>query len=198
MLKFKIDFKSFLEGKGIFSKPENFMVALINGYQGSGKTYFAVYNILTNFRKFKVYTNIQSFKSSCNEVCYFTKIDELYNNHDTNCVFVIDECSKKWAKDSKIDRDFYSWLQQSRKHSRYVFLIFQEYLQVPNWLRGIANLSYVTKRILFTPILITTLGRPVLDNDTCEWGLEELSILVYKRNKKIASHYDTYELINTL
>ena len=198
MLKIKIDFKSFIEARGIVSSSENFMVALINGYQGSGKTYFAVYHILTNFKGCKIYTNIHSFHSSNNEVFYFTRIDELYNNHDTNCVFVIDECSKKWAKDSKIDRDFYSWLQQSRKHGRYVFLIFQEYIQVPNWLRGVANLSYVTKKIPLTPILVTTLGRPVLDNDTCEWGLEELAIRIYKRNKKIALHYDTYELINTL
>lgn len=198
MLKIKIDFKSFIEARGIISSNDDFLVALINGYQGSGKTFFAIYNLLRNFKGRVVYTNIHSFNSDVHDVRYFTKLSEIYDNHEKGAVFLIDECSKKFTKDSKIDLAFYSWLQQSRKHSRYVFLIFQEYIQVPNWLRGVANLSYVTRKVPLSPILITTLGRPVLDPDTCEWGLEELAIKIYKRNRFIASHYDTNELINTL
>ena len=58
--------------------------------------------------------------------------------------------SKKYTKDSHIDKAFYSWLQQSRKHNRQVYLITQEYLQVPQWLRGVANLVYTTKKISYT------------------------------------------------
>ena len=198
MLKIKIDFKSFLR-KGLKNVSDDFLVALINGYQGSGKSYFAIYNLETNFKsKRTIYTNIKSYKSNIHNVIYFTYIEELYNNHEYNCIFVIDELSKKYTKDSKIDKPFYSWLQQSRKHHRYVYLITQEYLQVPNWLRGVANLSYTTRKIPFTPIMITTLGEPILDKDTCEWGLHELSLRIYKRNKSIAKLYDTYELINEL
>lgn len=198
MLKIKIDFKSFLR-KGLKNNKDDFLVSLINGYQGSGKTYFAIYNIESTFTKKRtIYTNIKSYKSSTHNIIYFTYIEELYNNHDYNAIFLIDELSKKYTKDSKIDKPFYSWLQQSRKHSRYVYLITQEYLQVPNWLRGVANLSYTTKKIPLTPIMITTLGEPILDKDTCEWGLHELSIRIYKRNKTIANMYDTNELINEL
>lgn len=198
MLKISIDLKSFLK-KGLKNQQDNFLVALINGYQGSGKTYYAIYNLETKFKsKRTIYTNIKSYKSNIHNVIYFTYIEELYNNHDYNAIFVIDELSKKFTKDSKIDKPFYSWLQQSRKHNRYVYLITQEYLQVPNWLRGVANLSYTTKKIPLTPIMITTLGEPILDKDTCEWGLHELSIRIYKRNKTIAKLYDTYELINEL
>lgn len=198
MLKIKIDFKSFFH-KGLKNSKDDFLVALINGYQGSGKTYFSIYNVETIFKsKRTIYTNIKSYKSNIHNVIYFTYIEELYNNHDIGSIFIIDELSKKFTKDSKIDKPFYSWLQQSRKHNRYVYLITQEYLQVPNWLRGVANLSYTTKKIPLTPIMITTLGVPELDKDTCEWGLHELSLRIYKRNKIIAKLYDTNELINEL
>lgn len=198
MLKIKIDFKSLFK-KGIKNVKDDFLVALINGKQGSGKTYYAVYQAEVIFSKpITIYTNIKSYKSLKNKVIYFDTIDEIYNNHDTYCMFIIDELSKKYTKDSKIDKPFYSWLQQSRKHHRYVYLITQEYLQVPNWLRGVANLSYTTKKLPLLPLMVTTLGIPTLNNDTFEWGLSELAIRIYKRNKSIAKLYDTYELINDL
>lgn len=198
MLKVKIDFKSMLK-KGIKNLPDDYMVALINGRQGSGKSFYAIYQAEEIYKQpLKIYTNIRSYKSKKNEVIYFTYIEELYNNHDTNCMFIIDELSKKFTKDSKIDKPFYSWLQQSRKHHRLVFLITQEYLQVPNWLRGVVNYSFTTKKIPLTPLMITTLGIPTLDKDNFEWSLQELAIRIYKRNKSIAQLYDTYELINTL
>lgn len=198
MLKVKIDFKSMFK-KGIKNIKDDFIVALINGSQGSGKSYYAIYQAECIFKKpITIYTNIKSYKSLKNKVVFFTNIEELYNNHDTYCMFIIDELSKKYTKDSRIDKYFYSWLQQSRKHHRYVYLITQEYMQVPNWLRGVASLSYTTKKIPLTPFMITTLGVPTLNKDTYEWGLQELSILIYKRNKYIANLYDTYELINEL
>lgn len=198
MLKIKVDFKSIFK-KGIKNVQDDFIVALINGVQGSGKTFYGVYQAEVIYKKpITVYTNIKSYKSLKNKVVYFDYIEELYNNHDTYCMFLIDELSKKFTKDSRIDKAFYSWLQQSRKHHRYVYMITQEYLQVPNWLRGVATLSYTTKKIPLTSLMITTLGIPELDKDTCEWGLKELAIRIYKRNKCIASLYDTYELINEL
>lgn len=197
MLKIKIDFKSFIR-KGIKNNVDDFMIALINGYMGSGKSYYGIYKLENEFKGWRVYTNIQSYNSENLDVIHFTSIEELYNNHDKHCVFLIDELSKRYTKDSKIDKPFYSWLQQSRKHQRYVFIITQEYLQVPNWLRGIANLSYTTKKIPLTSIMITTLGTPVLDPDTCEWVIQEQALRIYKRNKFIANLYDTNELINSL
>lgn len=198
MLKIKIDLKSFIH-KGIKNQRDEFLIALVNGYQGSGKSFFAIYNVETIFdKKRTIYTNIHSYTSPKHNVKYFTRLTEIYDNHEQNAIFIIDELSKKFTKDSKIDKDFYSWLQQSRKHHRYVYMITQEYLQVPNWLRGVANLSYTTRKIPLTPIMITTLGRPVLDKETCEWGLQELVLRIYKRTKKIGILYDTYELINEL
>lgn len=198
MLKIKIDFKSFFK-KGIKNINDDFIVALINGVQGSGKSFYAIYQAEVIYKKpIRIYTNIKSYKSNKNDVIYFTHIEDLYNNHDTYCMFIIDELSKKFTKDSKIDKSFYSWLQQSRKHHRYVYMITQEYLQVPNWLRGVANLSFTTKKVPLFPLMITTLGIPELDKDTCEWGLKELAIRIYKRNKYISNLYDTFELINEL
>ena len=197
MLKISIDLPSLFQ-KGITNTKDDFLVALINGYQGSGKSYYGIYNLERNFKGRVVYTNIMSYKSESLEVRYFKNLSDIYDNHDIGVVFLIDELSKKFTKDSKIDKSFYSWLQQSRKHKRYLYLITQEYLQVPLWLRGIATLSYTTRKVPLTPFMITSLGTPVLDNDTKEWVLEEHSIRIYKRTKNIASLYDTYELINTL
>lgn len=197
MLKIKIDFKSIFK-KGIKNIEDDFIVALINGRQGSGKTYYAIYQAEVIFTKpITIYTNIKSYCSLKNKVIYFDTIEELYNNHDTHCMFIIDELSKKYTKDSRIDKPFYSWLQQSRKHHRFVYMITQEYLQVPNWLRGVANLSYTTKKLPVLPLMVTTLGIPTLNEDF-EWGLSELAIRIYKRNKSITKLYNTYELINEL
>ncbi len=197
MLKISIDYLSFFK-RGIKNQKDDFLIALINGYQGSGKTYYAIYNVEQNFKNRIIYTNIKSYRSDRHEVRYFTNLTEIYDNHDIGAIFIVDELSKKFTKDSKIDKPFYSWLQQSRKHSRYVFLITQEYLQVPNWLRGVANVSYSTKKIPLTPFMITSFGIPYLDTDTCEWSIDEQAIKIYKRTKELSSHYDTYEIINTL
>lgn len=196
MKKIRIDFPSFFK-RGIKSSTDDYQVALINGSQGTGKSYYGIYLIKKRFSDRKIFTNIHSFKDDSLDITYFTKIDEIYNNHEKNAIFLIDELSKRYVKDSKIDLRFYSWLQQSRKHSRYVFLITQEYMQVPNWLRGVANLSYTTTKLPFG-LIKTTLGVPILDKDTFDWALDEQAILIYKRNKKIADLYDTYELINEL
>lgn len=92
---------------------------------------------------------------------------------------------------------FYSWLQQSRKHQRYVYLITQEYIQVPTWLRGVANSVYTTRK-LFLNLFITSLGKPVLNDETKEWETQNYLYLIYKRTKKISNYYDTFELVNTL
>lgn len=198
MLKVKVDFKSFFR-RGLPNTENEFLICLITGLQGSGKTYYGIKKMeeLGGYQKggVVIYTNILSYHSDINEVRYFNSISELYDNHVKDCVFLIDELSKVYVKDSKIDRAFYSWLQQSRKHRRKVYMITQEYIQVPQWLRGVANLVYTTRKYGF--VCITSLGTPVLTEDK-EWGINELSITIYKRNKKIANLYDTFELINSL
>lgn len=144
-----------------------------------------------------IFTNIKSYTSYRNDVRYFEKIEDIIDNVEDNCIFLIDEVSKRYTKDSKQDLRFYSWLQQSRKHRRYVYLITQEYIQVPTWLRGIANKVYTTSKVPFLPLFQTSLGIPVL-NDNYEWDIQTLAIIFYKRTKKISDLYDTFESINTL
>lgn len=145
----------------------------------------------------KIYTNIKSYKSLKNNIIYFDKIEDITDNTEDCCIFLIDEISKKYTKDSKQDLKFYSWLQQSRKHKRYVYLITQEYIQVPIWLRGIANKVYTTSKVPLLPIFKTSLGVPVL-NDNYEWDINTLYVIYYKRTKKISDLYDTFESIDNL
>lgn len=191
----KIDFASFIRPKPPKIN-DDFFIGLITGYQGSGKTYFAIYHLERMKKRSVVFTNIKSYKSQKHKIIYFEKIEEIYNNNEVGAIFVIDEISKKYTKDCKQDLKFYSWLQQSRKHNRYVYLITQEYLQVPIWLRGIANQVYTTKKI--GPIFKTSLGVPVLDKETMEWGIDTTGFIIYKRNKKYSKLYNTFEFVDTL
>ena len=195
LLKFDIRTKSFFQ-RGIKNIKDDFFIGLITGYQGSGKTYMGV-QLASENKRDKIITNIKTLNIPNKKIHYFTRLEEIYNIDDNNCLFLIDEVSKRFTKESKQDRAFYSWLQQSRKHNRYVYLITQEYLQVPTWLRGVANKVYTTKKFIFS-LFITSLGVPVLNDETKEWETENFLYIIYKRTKRVASMYDTFELTNTL
>ena len=197
MLKIKIDFKSFIQ-RGIKPINEDFFIRMITGYQGSGKSYLAIkfaHQNEDNSRKIK--TNIKSYYESTKTIEYFDKIEDIVHDNDDNITYIIDEVSKKYNKESKIDKPFYSWLQQSRKHNRHVYLITQEYIQVPTWLRGIANTIYTTSKVPLLPIYKSILGTPYLD-ENCEWSINEFLVIYYKRTRSIASLYDTRESIDNL
>lgn len=196
-MKIRVDYKSFFK-KGIKEVDDDFFIRLINGYQGSGKTYLAV-KLVHEYepKDRKIKTNIKSYKDKTKQISYFDRIEEIINDTDDSITYIIDEVSKKYTKHSPPDLKFYSWLQQSRKHKRHVYLITQEYIQVPTWLRGIANEVYTTTKCFFLPLYKTSLGKPFLD-ENCDWSISEFLVLYYKRTKEISDLYDTFESINTL
>lgn len=177
---------------------------VVCGPQGTGKTYLAVYlATLQNKKRCKyIKTNIQSLKIKDYDVRYFKKIEEVYRDTDSNCIYIIDEVSRKYNKSSPTDTQFYAWLMQSRKRCRLVYLITQEFKELPMWIRRPLKLSYSTKPFLFFKnIFITTIGdaeNMILDKDTLEWTCPPIRFLIYKRNKIIADLYDTFEPINQL
>lgn len=186
-----IDLKSFLLRQPPFLDDDfgNFMVC---GYMGSGKTYFAIY-YLEHFSKNRtIYTNIKSYRNSNKNIIYFDNPNEIVNVREKNCIFLIDECSQFWSKDSKIDKEFYQWSQFARKDKRTCILIYQEYLNVPQWLRGIYINVYTTHKMAFLPLFHTFLGYAVLDEDTFEWTIEPRKHFIYKRNKIITDRYNTF------
>lgn len=197
MLKIKIDFKSFLQ-RGVSNINDDFFIRMITGYQGSGKSYLAIKLVHEDEPKNRVIrTNIKTYFEMDKTIEYFDKIEDIVHDNDDNITYVIDELSKKYNKESKIDKAFYSWLQQSRKHNRHVYLITQEYLQVPTWLRGIATNVYTTSKVPILPIYKTILGVPYLD-ENCEWSINEYFVLYYKRTRVVSSLYDTRESIDNL
>ena len=197
MTKIKIDFKSFLK-KGIKTLNDDFFIRMINGYQGSGKTYLCIKMLHENENDSRVVkTNIKTYRDKRKKIVYFDSIEDIINDTEDDITYAIDELSKKYTKETKQDNAFYSWLQQSRKHRRHVYLITQEYLQVPIWLRGIANTVYTTSKVPLLPIYKSSLGIPYLD-ENFEWCIDEFLVMFYKRTKDIASLYDTFESINHL
>lgn len=204
----KFYFNTFFK-QGVKEDKNNFGNALVCGFQGSGKTYFAVFWTLEQIKANKSYqvkTNIQSLKIQAEmgenrHVEYFTDLDTII--HDTNqyTIYVIDEVSRKYDKTSKTDKQFYAFLQQSRKMHRIVLLITQELKEVPMWLRRPLRFIYTTERIPFTSLFKTTLSdaqNGTLNKDTLEWEYPILGRFIYKRTKAIASKYDTFEPIATL
>lgn len=195
--KLNIDFKSFFR-KAPKKVKDEFGVSYITGYQGTGKTYFGVYLVSNFFRDLKIKTNIKSLNIPNSNIEYFEYIDDITDDIEEYCVYLIDEISKKYTKEAKQDKKFYSWLQQSRKRKRYVFLITQEYLQIPTWLRGVASVVFTTTKLPLMPIFRTYKGFPYLDDETKEWGVEPVSTYFYKRNEKYTKMYDTFEPVNVL
>lgn len=196
--KYNIDFKSFFK-KAPKKINDNFGCSFVTGYQGSGKTWLAVYILVKYIEpNRKIYTNIKSLQIPNRDIEYFEKLDDITDNIELDRVFVIDEISKKYTKECKQDKKFYSWLQQSRKRRRTTLLITQEYIQIPFWLRGIARYVYTTTKVPIIPLFITYKGYAYLSEDTKEWEIDPQEIYIYKRTKLISSYYDTMEPINTL
>lgn len=200
ILKTRIYLKTFLK-QGIKEKIDEWGVYFITGYQGSGKNYFATFMLTTIDDSMKIYTNVKSLKMPNKKIEYFEKITDILENVEENCVFLIDEVSKKYSKNSLPDKPFYSWLQQSRKRGRIVMLITQEWKEVPMWLRRPARYMFHTHQFLFFPLFITTKGDAInqtFNTDTLEWECPLIERYMYKRNKCIANMYDTLEPINSL
>lgn len=192
-----IDFKSFFR-KGIKKKYEPFGVFLVTGYMGTGKSYFCVKYAYDHIKDYKIKTNIHSLKIPNARIEYFSNLSEIYNDDETYCLYIIDELGKKYTKESKADKDFYNFLQMSRKTQRIVLIIHQEYYQVPFWLRGVAEQVFTTKKIFFLPLFVTYKGYAILDEETKEWKVDYTFRYIYKRNKFIASLYNTFETVANL
>ncbi len=204
IFKTRIELKTFFK-KGLPPIDDRFGVYFVTGRQGSGKNYYAVKLLLAQDKSTcaGIYTNIHSLKIPGYDIKYFEKVTELYTNTEEYTIFVIDEISRKWDKNSRTDTQFYAWLNQSRKRKRIVIMITQEWKELPMWLRRPAKYMITTKRCILSNfgIYITSVGdaeNMVLDKDEMEWVCPPIKYIIYKRNKNIASLYDTFEAINSL
>lgn len=201
ILKYDIKTETFFK-KGVKTFNDSWGVYCVTGFQGSGKTYYAVYLLLQlKELNYTVYTNIHSLDIPNQSIVKFNKLDEVKDNTEENTIFIIDEISKKYTKNSPPDKDFYAWLQQSRKRHRIVIMITQEWKEVPMWLRRPVRFMYTTKKIPILPIYITSVGdalNTILDPVSLEWECPVLKYVIYKRNKSICDLYDTLEPIKDL
>lgn len=200
----RIEFKTFIK-KGLPKIDDRFGVYFVTGRQGSGKNYYAIKLLLAQDSETcaSVYTNVHSLKISNYNIKYFDKITELYDNTEEYCIFLIDEVSKKYDKNSRTDTQFYAWLNQSRKRHRIVILITQEWRELPMWIRRPAKYMITTKKCLLSRfgIFKTIVGDAenlVFNKDESEYECPTIKIIYYKRNEYIAKMYDTFEPITQL
>lgn len=204
ILNRKIEFRTFFK-KGLPRIDDRFGVYFVCGRQGSGKTYYAIKLLLAQDKDTcaSVYTNIHSLKIPDYNINYFTTVNELYENTDEYCIFVIDELSRKYDKNSRTDTQFYAWLNQSRKRKRIVIMITQEWRELPMWIRRPAKYMICTKRGFLSRfgIYTTIVGdaeNMVFNKDESEYECPTIKKIIYKRNKEISDLYDTFEAINKL
>lgn len=224
LFKTKIEFSTFFK-KGVPRIDDSYGLYCITGKQGTGKTYYAVKLAKKNGHKVKkIKTNIKSlgklnnlkidsmsnyvmkiiFNSFDVPIEYFEKISEIYFDDEEYCMYIIDEISRKYKKDSPCDMNFYAWLNQCRKTHRMCILITQEYKELPMWLRRPIKYQLSTSPTMILGwfgIYTTFVGdgeNPILDKDTLEWECPLLYKIISKRNMEIAEMYDTFEPVPNL
>lgn len=186
---------------------DRFGVYTISGKQGTNKTWYSVF--LTTLQNPKllnyVKTNIHSLNIPDFNIFYFNKINEIYYDTDEYCIYIIDEISRKYKKNSPCDTDFYAWLNQCRKRKRIVIMITQEWLELPLWLRRPVRYNLTSVKI---PVLSDLFGiykcsigdgyNMTFNKDEGEYECPTIMNIIYKRNMYIANMYDTFEPINEL
>lgn len=191
--------------RGLPKIDDRFGVYFVTGRQGSGKSYYAVKLLLAQDKNTcaTVYTNVKSLKIPDYNIQYFDEITELYNNTEEYCIFLIDEISRKYDKNSRTDTQFYAWLNQSRKRKRIVILITQEWRELPMWIRRPAKFMITTQKTFLSRfgIFKTIIGDAEnlqFNKDEGEYECPPIKYIYYKRNQYIANMYDTFEPINRL
>lgn len=205
IFKYDIRLGTFVK-KGLPPIDDRHGVYFVTGRQGSGKNYYAIMLLLQQDKRKvnKVYTNVHSLKIEGYNIEYFTKITEIYDNIEEDCIFLVDEVSKKWDRNSRTDTQFYAWLNQSRKRKRIVILITQEWRELPMWIRRPAKYMIATKptKLLNKFGIYTSLvgdaENMIFDKDEGEYICPPLKYIIYKRNTMVANCYDTFEPINSL
>lgn len=200
----RIEFNTFFK-KGLPKIDDRYGVYFITGRQGSGKSYYGVKLLLAQDKTTCacIHTNIKSLNIPGYNIKYFDSINELYYNTDEYCIFLIDEISRKYDKTSRTDTQFYAWLNQSRKRKRIVIMITQEWRELPMWIRRPAKIMITTKKNILSGfgIYTTIVGDAenlIFNKDEGEYECPTIKKVIYKRNKKIADMYDTFEAVNTL
>lgn len=107
IFKYDIKLDTFFKKKVKFID-DRFGVYLITGKQGTNKTYYSVY-LTTLQDKNKVNyikTNIHSLHIPNYKILYFNKIEDIYFDTDENCIYIIDEISRKYKKIPQLIRNF--------------------------------------------------------------------------------------------
>lgn len=205
IFKYDIRLKTFFK-KGLKPVDDRFGVYFVTGRQGSGKTYYAVKLLLQQNPELlnKIYSNIHSLNIPDYNINYFNTIEEIYFNTDEYCIFLIDEISRKYDRNSRTDTQFYAWLNQSRKMKRIVILVTQEWRELPMWIRRPAKFMISTHKTpllnrfgIFTSV-VGDAENMVFNKDESEYECPPVQYIIYKRNKLIADCYDTFEAVNSL
>ena len=201
---YTIEYSTFFK-KGLPKLDDRFGVYYITGKQGTYKSFYAIRLLLKQDKSLcnKIKTNMKSINIPGYKIEYFDKVSDIYKDSEEYCIYLLDEVARKYDKNSKTDKDFYAWLNQSRKTKRIVIMITQEWKELPMWIRRPARFMFTTlKNPLLNKLGLrqTVVGdaeNMVLDEDM-EWICPTLRRIIWKPNLYVSKMYDTFEVVNDL
>lgn len=195
--KISIDFPTFLF-PGFQARRGKFGVYCFCGKQGSGKTFSTVNFILKN-QNMPIYSNIHLQDI---EYHYFSGFDELLKIDDHHCIIVFDEIFTALTKGTKINKEVLSFLSQMRKRSVIFITTAQEWLEINITLRRYVRFQIDCRIINILPFSI--LMEQYHDGELMKWSNDEneyiapiVATKISKMMKKVTTHYDTWETIDT-
>lgn len=202
---YKIEWNTFFK-KGLPPIDDRFGVYFITGKQGTYKSFYSIRLILKQDKKIcnKIKTNMKSVNIPGYKIEYFDRVNEIYKDSDEYCIYLLDEVARKYDKNSKTDKDFYAWLNQSRKTHRIVIMITQEWKELPMWIRRPAKFMFTTiknpllNRFKIYQTVVGDAENMTLDQETLEWECPTIGRILWKPNLEITKYYDTWEVVNDL
>lgn len=202
---YKIEWNTLFK-KSIPLLDDRFGVYFICGKQGTFKSFRSIHLVLAQDKNLcnKIKTNMKSVNIPGYNIEYFNKIRDIQYDSDEYCIYLIDEISRKYDKNSRTDTQFYAWLNQSRKTHRIVILITQEWKELPMWLRRPGKFMFTTlknpllNRFKIYQTIVGDCENMILDKDSLEWECPTIGKIIWKPTLEIAKMYDTWEVVEDL
>lgn len=189
--------------KGLHIEKGRWGCACYSGKQGSTKTSSVIDFIFENVSDdYPLYSNVKSIKGI--KYTYFSGLQGFYdilNNGANNCIIFYDEIFTLFDRNSKIPKDFLSFLSQMRKRKIYFITTAQEWLEIPMTLRRYCrfNIQCSLLNIPFFPSLsfkqINDAERMKWDNEQNEYIAPLICNTISKLNLSTLNKYDTNETI---
>lgn len=204
-MKLIIDWKSFKQ-KGLKREKHQFPIGTraYKGFQGRGKSLSIIHDALKIREAFPnciIFSNIKI--EGLKNYYYCKKDDDIYfglnfDNGEDGVINIIDEAHLFFNKKTGISLDVLTQISQQRKQRRKIMISSQIWEDLDISLRK--QVPEIVKCWNLGNIQINRISNGETlryDKQKSEYVADLIGFSIYKRNKDLASRYDTYQRIET-